>query len=48
MTYAIGERLKEEGYRGYFELDCLIDEDTASVYLGRAQSPGHGRQLDHL
>ena len=34
MTYAIGERLKEEGYRGYFELDFLIDEDTDQVYLG--------------
>ena len=34
MTYAIGERLKEEGYRGYFELDFLIDEDTGQVYLG--------------
>ena len=34
MTYAIGERLKEEGYRGYFELDFLIDEDTGHVYLG--------------
>ena len=33
-TYAIGERLKEEGYRGYFELDFLIDEDTGHVYLG--------------
>ena len=34
MTYAMGERLKEEGYRGYFELDFLIDEDTGQVYLG--------------
>ena len=34
MTYAMGERLKEEGYRGYFELDFLIDEDTDRVYLG--------------
>lgn len=33
-TYAIGERLKEEGYRGYFELDFLIDEDTNKLYLG--------------
>jgi hypothetical protein len=34
MTYAMGERLKEEGYRGYFELDFLIDEDTGRLYLG--------------
>ncbi len=33
-TYAIGERLKQEGYRGYFELDFLIDEDSGNLYLG--------------
>jgi hypothetical protein len=33
-TSAIGERLKEEGYRGYFELDFLIDEDSEKLYLG--------------
>jgi len=33
-TYAIGERLKEEGYRGYFEIDFLLDEDSGQVYLG--------------
>lgn len=33
-TYAIGEQLKKEGYRGYFELDFLIDEDSGELYLG--------------
>lgn len=34
MAYAIGERLRREGYRGYFELDLLIDEETGQPYLG--------------
>jgi hypothetical protein len=34
MALAIGERLKQEGYRGYFELDLLIDQDTGQLYLG--------------
>ncbi len=29
-----GEELKKEGYRGYFELDFLIDEDSGTLYLG--------------
>jgi hypothetical protein len=33
-TYAIGEQLKKEGYRGYFELDFLIDQDSGELYLG--------------
>ena len=33
-TSAIGERLREESYRGYFELDFLIDEDSGKLYLG--------------
>jgi hypothetical protein len=33
-TYAMGEQLRQEGYRGYFELDFLIDEDTGELYLG--------------
>jgi biotin carboxylase len=33
-TYAIGEQLKQEGYRGYFEVDFLLDEDSGEVYLG--------------
>ncbi|MAX32507.1 hypothetical protein SAMN05216571_10181 [Onishia taeanensis] len=33
-TNKFGEALREEGYRGYFELDFLIDMDTNDVYLG--------------
>ncbi|MDA0745535.1 MAG: biotin carboxylase, partial [bacterium] len=33
-TEAFGNALKEEGYRGYFELDFLIDEDSGELYLG--------------
>ena len=30
----MGERLRGEGYRGYFELDFLADEATGEMYLG--------------
>jgi biotin carboxylase len=33
-TYAVGERLRQEGYRGYFELDFLADASTGEMYLG--------------
>ena len=33
-THKFGEALRDEGYRGYFELDFLIDVDTDQVYLG--------------
>ncbi|WP_016855712.1 biotin carboxylase [Halomonas smyrnensis] len=33
-TFKFGEALREEGYRGYFELDFLIDMDGGDVYLG--------------
>ncbi len=33
-TFAFGEALREEGYRGYFELDFLIDLDADELYLG--------------
>ncbi len=33
-TFKFGEALREEGYRGYFELDFLIDMDNGEVYLG--------------
>ena len=29
-----GEQLRAEGYRGYFELDFLIEEETEEVFLG--------------
>ncbi len=33
-TYAVGERLRLEGYRGYFELDFLADANSGEMYLG--------------
>lgn len=33
-TYKFGEQLRKEGYRGYFELDFLIDMDSGLMYLG--------------
>jgi len=33
-TVAFGERLRQEGYRGYFELDFLLDAQTGELWLG--------------
>jgi hypothetical protein len=33
-TFQFGEQLRKEGYRGYFELDFLIDLDANQLYLG--------------
>ncbi len=33
-TQALGERLRAEGYRGYFEVDFLADVQTGQIYLG--------------
>ena len=33
-TQLFGDQLRKEGYRGYFELDFLIDEDNGDLYLG--------------
>ncbi len=33
-TRLMGERLRVEGYRGYFELDFLADMDSGAMYLG--------------
>ncbi|MDA1194895.1 MAG: biotin carboxylase [Planctomycetota bacterium] len=33
-TFKFGEQLRKEGYRGYFELDFLIDLDREELYLG--------------
>jgi len=33
-TQLFGDQLREEGYRGYFELDFLLDQDNGEVYLG--------------
>lgn len=34
LTFKFGEQLRKEGYRGYFELDFLIEEKTGDIYLG--------------
>ena len=34
LTFKFGEQLRDEGYRGYFELDFLIDTDTEEMWLG--------------
>lgn len=33
-TQQFGNQLRAEGYKGYFELDFLIDQDDQSIYLG--------------
>ncbi len=33
-TFEFGNQLVKEGYRGYFELDFLIDQKTGEIYLG--------------
>ncbi|MDN5794708.1 MAG: biotin carboxylase [Intrasporangium sp.] len=30
----LGDRLRQEGYKGFFEVDVLVDVDTDEVYLG--------------
>ncbi|ETX16125.1 biotin carboxylase [Roseivivax halodurans JCM 10272] len=34
LTFKFGEQLRKEGYRGYFELDFLIDKKTNELWLG--------------
>lgn len=34
MAFRFGNQLLKEGYRGYFDLDFLIDEKDGEVYLG--------------
>jgi hypothetical protein len=34
MAERFGNQLLQEGYRGYFDLDFLIDQDSGEVYLG--------------
>ena len=33
-TRQFGDQLRKEGYKGYFELDYLIDQDNGEMYLG--------------
>ena len=34
LVRRLGDRLAEEGYRGFFEVDVLVDTDTNDIYLG--------------
>ena len=34
LTFRFGEQLRQEGYRGYFDLDFLIDSETGELWLG--------------
>jgi biotin carboxylase len=34
LVERLGDRLGAEGYRGFFEVDVLVDIDTDEVYLG--------------
>ncbi len=34
LVRRFGDRLREEGYRGFFEVDVLVDIDDGQVYLG--------------
>jgi hypothetical protein len=34
LTFKFGEQLRKEGYRGYFELDFLIENKTGEIWLG--------------
>ncbi|HSU37738.1 MAG TPA: biotin carboxylase, partial [Propionibacteriaceae bacterium] len=34
LVRRLGDRLGQEGYRGFFEVDVLVDTDTDEVYLG--------------
>lgn len=34
LTFRFGEELRKTGYRGYFELDFLIDQDSGDIWLG--------------
>ncbi|MEZ4902168.1 MAG: biotin carboxylase [Spirosomataceae bacterium] len=33
-TQLFGDQLRKENYKGYFELDFLIDQDNGEIYLG--------------
>jgi len=34
LVRRLGDRLAKEGYRGFFEVDVLVDTDTGDIYLG--------------
>lgn len=34
LTFKFGEQLRKEGYRGYFELDFLVEKKSGDIWLG--------------
>jgi hypothetical protein len=38
LARRLGGRLRQEGYKGFFEVDVLVDLDTDEVYLGELNS----------
>ncbi len=42
-TRLMGDRLRQEGYLGYFELDFLADVDSGELYLGSSTRASPGR-----
>ncbi len=44
-TLKFGEELRRMGYRGYFEIDFLIDQDTGEVWLGEVNPRITGASL---
>jgi hypothetical protein len=34
LVRRLGDRLADEGYRGFFEVDVLVDTDSGEIYLG--------------
>ena len=42
----LGDRLRQEGYKGFFEVDVLVDLDADEVYLGELNPRISGRVVD--
>ena len=47
MVRRLGARLAKEGYRGFFEVDFLVDRDTGEHLPRRAQPARVGPHADH-
>ncbi len=47
LVRRLGDRLAKEGYRGFFEVDVLVDTDTGEVYLGELNPANQRRVVDH-
>ena len=45
-TFQFGNQLVKEGYRGYFELDFLIDQKDGEIYLGECNPRVTGAEFN--